>query len=81
MTMREVNERLKLEILALEELRIQAMVRRDLRALDSLLSTTKRKGTGLGLAIVRRVVETHRGQLKIRSAPGQGTTMMIRLPL
>ena len=36
--MREVNERLKLEILALEELRIQAMVRRDLRALDSLLA-------------------------------------------
>jgi signal transduction histidine kinase len=51
------------------------------RALDSLLSTTKQKGTGLGLAIVRRVVETHRGRLKIRSAPGQGTTMAITLPI
>jgi signal transduction histidine kinase len=51
------------------------------RALDSLLSTTKRKGTGLGLAIVRRVVETHRGKFKIRSAPGQGTTMAITLPV
>jgi hypothetical protein len=38
MTMQEVNERLKLEILALEELRIQAMVRRDLAALNSLLA-------------------------------------------
>ena len=36
--MQQVNERLKLEILALEELRIQAMVRRDLAALNSLLA-------------------------------------------
>jgi signal transduction histidine kinase len=49
--------------------------------LESLLSTTKKKGTGLGLAIVRRVVEAHRGKLKIRSAPGKGTTMIITLPL
>jgi signal transduction histidine kinase len=52
-----------------------------LRVLGSLLSTTKQKGTGLGVAIVRRVVETHRGKLKIRSQPGQGTTMSITLPL
>ena len=51
------------------------------RVLDSLLSTTKKKGTGLGLAIVRRVVEAHRGKFKIRSTPGQGTTMAITLPL
>jgi signal transduction histidine kinase len=51
------------------------------RVLDSLLSTTKTKGTGLGLAIVRRVVESHRGKLKIRSTPGKGTSMAITLPL
>ncbi len=51
------------------------------RVLASLLSTTKKKGTGLGLAIVRRVVDTHRGKLKIRSTPGKGTTMIITLPL
>ena len=51
------------------------------RVLDSLLSTTKQKGTGLGLAIVRRVVEAHRGKLRIRSTPGKGTTMAITLPL
>ena len=34
------------------------------------LSTTKAKGTGLGLAIVGRVMETHRGELKIRSRFG-----------
>jgi signal transduction histidine kinase len=51
------------------------------RVLDSLLSTTKQKGTGLGIAIVRRVVEAHRGKLKIRSVPGHGTTLVITLPL
>jgi signal transduction histidine kinase len=51
------------------------------RVLDSILSTTKKRGTGLGLAIVRRVVELHRGELNVRSAPGQGTTMAVLLPL
>ena len=51
------------------------------RAFTSLLSTTKRKGTGLGLAIVARVVETHRGKIKIRSTPGKGTTVSITLPV
>ena len=51
------------------------------RAFSSVLSTTKPKGTGLGLAIVARVVETHRGQLKIRSRMGQGTTVTVILPV
>ncbi|MEW6305182.1 MAG: GAF domain-containing protein [Verrucomicrobiota bacterium] len=50
------------------------------RAFTSLLSTTKAKGTGLGLAIVLRVVETHRGKIRISSKPGQGTTIRIVLP-
>ena len=36
-------------------------------------------GTGLGLAIVKHVVERHRGKLDITSAPGQGTTVTVRL--
>jgi len=51
------------------------------RAFTSLLSTTKSKGTGLGLAIVSRIVETHRGQVNIRSRRGQGTTMRVTLPV
>jgi signal transduction histidine kinase len=50
-------------------------------AFTSVLSTTKDKGTGLGLAIVGRVVETHRGSVKIKSRPGRGTTVTITLPL
>ena len=51
------------------------------RAFSSLLSTTKSQGTGLGLAIVSRVVETHRGQLKLRSKLGRGTVISVILPV
>jgi len=39
------------------------------------------KGTGLGMAIVYGVVQQHGGYLDIVSAPGQGTTFNIYLPL
>ena len=51
------------------------------RAFASLLSTTKQKGTGLGLAIVGRVVETHRGKIKIRARAAGGTVFSILLPV
>lgn len=51
------------------------------RALCSLLSTSKPKGTGLGLAIVAKIVEAHRGRVKVRSRPGRGTTVSIALPV
>jgi len=37
-------------------------------------------GTGLGLAIVKHIVQAHRGELKIESAPRKGTTVRVRLP-
>ena len=37
-------------------------------------------GTGLGLAIVQAIVEHHGGLLNLASAPGQGTTIRVRLP-
>jgi signal transduction histidine kinase len=51
------------------------------RAFSTVLGTTKAKGTGLGLAIVARIIEIHRGQIKLKSQPGQGTTVVIFLPL
>ncbi|MFY0582181.1 MASE1 domain-containing protein [Cystobacter fuscus] len=43
--------------------------------------TTKALGTGLGLPIVRGIVEAHRGQVEVNSTLGQGTTILLRLPL
>lgn len=44
--------------------------------------TTKARGrgTGLGLFITRKIIEDHRGSIDIRSRPGEGTTVEIRLP-
>ena len=36
-------------------------------------------GTGLGLAIVKHIVERHRGSLEIKSTPGRGTEVIVRL--
>lgn len=38
-------------------------------------------GTGLGLAIVKHIVNRHRGRLKIVSAPGDGSTFSVFLPV
>lgn len=38
-------------------------------------------GTGLGLAIVKHIVERHRGRLDIESQLGEGTSVVIRIPL
>jgi two-component system nitrogen regulation sensor histidine kinase GlnL len=43
--------------------------------------TTKIKGSGLGLAISQKIIEDHRGLLKIESFPGVGTTVIVSLPL
>ena len=51
------------------------------RAFSALLSTTKSKGAGLGLAIVARIVEAHRGKVRLTSRLGHGTTLHLLLPV
>jgi PAS domain S-box-containing protein len=43
--------------------------------------TTRKDGSGLGLAIAYRIIEDHRGSIRVRSTVGAGTTFLIRLPL
>ena len=38
-------------------------------------------GTGLGLAIVKHIVERHRGTLDIQSNVGEGTEVLVLLPI
>jgi signal transduction histidine kinase len=51
------------------------------RQLFDTFLTTKTKGTGLGLAIVKKILESHRGRIEVKSAPNQGTTFRILLPV
>jgi len=53
----------------------------NLKKLFSPFFTTKDKGTGLGLAITRRIVEEHKGEIKVKSKVGEGTTFTVELPI
>ena len=43
--------------------------------------TTKSSGTGLGLLIVRRIIRVHGGDIEIESREGDGTRVIVHLPL
>jgi PAS domain S-box-containing protein len=42
--------------------------------------TTKEHGTGLGLSTVKKIVEAHRGDIRVESEIGKGTRVIVRLP-
>ena len=51
------------------------------RVMDPFFSTRQAEGgTGLGLSISAAIVQSHGGTLRIRSAPGRGTVVTVRLP-
>lgn len=49
--------------------------------LETPFFTTKVNGTGLGLAVSRYLVARHGGTLHIESTPGEGTKVLVDLPL
>jgi protein-histidine pros-kinase len=44
-------------------------------------TSERSRGQGLGLAIVRIIVEGHGGHIAVESAPGQGSTFTVSLPV
>jgi two-component system cell cycle sensor histidine kinase PleC len=43
--------------------------------------TKSHQGSGLGLAIAKSLTELHHGSMRIRSTPGRGTMVLLRLPM
>lgn len=43
--------------------------------------STKQRGTGLGLAIVRRIIEDHRGSIRVEENKPLGAKFIVELPL
>lgn len=41
---------------------------------------SKQEGNGLGLAIVSKILEVHKGTVRVQSKPGEGSTFTIQLP-
>ncbi len=39
------------------------------------------QGTGLGLSVVYGIIQAHAGTIAVETAPGQGSTFTIRLPV
>ncbi|MEW6456296.1 MAG: GAF domain-containing protein [Acidobacteriota bacterium] len=50
------------------------------KAFDPFFTTKGVEGTGLGLSIVYGIIRRHKGELKIESEEGKGTTIFISLP-
>ncbi|MBI5407293.1 MAG: hypothetical protein HZA18_06325 [Nitrospirae bacterium] len=50
------------------------------RAFDPFY-TTPEKGIGLGLPLSQKIIEDHKGKVTIESAPNQGTTLTVLLPV
>jgi hypothetical protein len=43
--------------------------------------STKKRGTGLGLAIVSRIIEDHRGSIRVEENRPVGTRFVVELPV
>ncbi len=59
----------------------KGIIKEDLTHIFDPYFTTKQSGTGLGLAIVHKIIESHKGEIRVESERGAGTTVTIFLPV
>lgn len=43
--------------------------------------TTKSQGLGLGMPYAKRIIEQHQGTIRVESRPGEGTRIIVELPI
>jgi signal transduction histidine kinase len=55
--------------------------RKNLKEVTKPFFTTKKHGSGLGMSIVSTIVEEHGGTLALESASGDGTKVLMSIPL
>lgn len=55
--------------------------RSDVARLEDNMDTGPRTGAGLGLSLVKNIVELHGGFVTLESAPGEGTSVILTLPI
>lgn len=48
---------------------------------DPFFTTKGAKGVGLGMSVVYGILKSHRAQIDVNSAPGEGTEFIIKFPL
>jgi len=48
------------------------------RVSDGLIHTTK--GTGLGLTLVKHIMDAHKGEVKVKSKPNEGSSFKLIFP-
>jgi PAS domain S-box-containing protein len=53
----------------------------DLDKVFKLYYTSKPGGSGIGLSVVYRILQLHDGTVEIKSHPGRGTALIVRLPV
>ena len=58
---------------------IERIFERFYRASDFKMDGTE--GTGIGLALTKELVELYRGEIRVESEPGKGSTFTIKLPV
>jgi len=53
----------------------------DLKKVGTIFYSTKSAGTGIGLTVSQKIVSAHKGQLYFLSKDGEGTVVIIKLPI
>jgi signal transduction histidine kinase len=55
--------------------------KKDLEHIFDPFYTTKETGTGLGMSIIYGIIKEHKGEIRVESGHGKGTSIVIKLPL